>query len=60
MDYDHRPGEEKRRGVGMMMHYSKVAIETERAKCDLVCANCHRVRTHRGRDDGSFRIRAEV
>jgi hypothetical protein len=46
MDFDHRPGTVKVAGVGQMMweHIEKVKAEIE--KCDLVCANCHRIRTH--------------
>ena len=47
MDFDHRRDTKKVYNVGSMFahHYSKELIETEVAKCDLVCANCHRVRT---------------
>lgn len=45
MDFDHRPGEVKSFGVGVIRSYSWKRIEQEIAKCDLVCANCHRVRT---------------
>jgi len=49
MEFDHREGEEKcfniadmndRRGV------SKMRLIAELAKCDVVCANCHRERTY--------------
>jgi hypothetical protein len=50
LDFDHRPEEEK--GFNIGTHGSEKAtayhiekIEKEIAKCDLVCANCHRVRT---------------
>ena len=48
MDFDHREGEEKTAAVADLVRrsYSKEAILAEIAKCDLVCANCHRVRTH--------------
>jgi ribosomal protein L31 len=46
MDWDHRPGTEK------LFHVSDSfgtrnfeSIVDEIAKCDLVCSNCHRVRT---------------
>jgi hypothetical protein len=47
MDFDHREGTSKAFNVGSMFahHYSRDLIETEVAKCDLVCANCHRIRT---------------
>jgi hypothetical protein len=54
MDFDHRRGEVKANNVGSMVahHYARELIEAEIAKCDLVCANCHRVRT-RDRRTGS-------
>lgn len=47
MDFDHRPGEVKLRGVNELVgrNASEATIHTEIAKCDLVCANCHRIRT---------------
>ena len=46
MDFDHRPGEKKLSGVSQMSRLgSKKLILKEVAKCDLVCANCHRIRT---------------
>lgn len=49
MDYDHRPGEVKIKSVSRMVmeHRPWLLIEAEIAKCDLVCANCHRIRTSR-------------
>jgi len=54
MDFDHREGKEKSYNVASMFahHYSRELIEVEIAKCDLVCANCHRIRT-RDRRTGS-------
>lgn len=54
MDFDHRPGTDKKYNVGSMFahHYARELIEAEIAKCDLVCSNCHRVRT-RDRRRGS-------
>lgn len=46
MDFDHRDPPLKTRGVTNMLMYSKERILAEIAKCDLVCANCHRVRTY--------------
>ena len=47
MDFDHRDSASKLYNVGSMFsrHYSRELIESEIAKCDLVCANCHRIRT---------------
>jgi len=51
MDFDHRAGTEKKYNIGSMFahHYSRELIESELAKCDLVCANCHRIRTRERR-----------
>jgi len=46
MDFDHRPGEVKLDDISKLMQKaSNEALIAEMAKCDLVCANCHRVRT---------------
>lgn len=47
MDYDHRNPNEKYKEVGILVvgRYAKSLILQEMAKCDLVCANCHRIRT---------------
>lgn len=49
MDFDHRAPFEKRYTIGFMAskRMPKAAILEEIAKCDLVCSNCHRVRTYR-------------
>ncbi len=46
MDFDHVRGR-KRKNVSSMVRYnwSRELIEAEIAKCDLVCANCHRTLT---------------
>ena len=48
MDFDHRPGEAKRHDIAWMVSngQSVARIDEEIAKCDVVCANCHRDRTH--------------
>lgn len=49
MDLDHRPGSGKILNLAAMVsgrsRYSLDDIRAEIAKCDVVCANCHRVRT---------------
>jgi hypothetical protein len=47
LDFDHLQGHTKRFNVGSWRHaaLSIGAIEREIAKCELVCANCHRIRT---------------
>lgn len=58
MDFDHRPGEVKLFPIakGAELFYRKKTTSrmslllAEIAKCDIVCANCHRLRTYRQRD----------
>ena len=49
MDFDHRiGGEPKVSAVSAMVHVvGTEALLAEIAKCDVVCANCHRERTHK-------------
>lgn len=48
MDFDHLPQYEKLFAIGRTITYHKSfkALKEELAKCELVCANCHRIRTH--------------
>lgn len=50
MDFDHVRGK-KRRAVSNMGSCSLQQIDLEAAKCDLVCANCHRERSHKRQPD---------
>lgn len=45
MQWDHRPGTDKKFQLSRAHHRPDEEIEAELAKCDLVCANCHAVRT---------------
>ena len=45
MDFDHRPGEQKEFYLGRAKCISLEKRQEEIAKCDLVCACCHRTRT---------------
>jgi uncharacterized protein YcfJ len=47
MDFDHARGR-KLATVGAMVGqgYSMEALRREIAKCDVVCANCHKARTY--------------
>jgi len=46
MDFDHRDGTTKVQGVTRMVSRAGTdRILAEAAKCDIVCANCHRLRT---------------
>lgn len=44
MDFDHI-NEDKTAGVASMWSWGRQKVEAELAKCELVCANCHRERT---------------
>lgn len=48
MDFDHLPGSTKRKAVAELVNsadYSVKSIFDEINKCELVCSNCHRIRT---------------
>lgn len=45
MDLDHREPDKKYKGVASMMRFPTSLVIAEVAKCDVVCANCHRERT---------------
>lgn len=46
LDFDHLPGFQKlHRMASASGGLSRVVLEAEIAKCEVVCANCHRVRT---------------
>lgn len=53
MDFDHRDPTTKISKVSQLVYSgSSVLVLAEIAKCDLVCSNCHRIRTHtRSRHD---------
>lgn len=47
MDFDHVRGEKRVNLADMAKRsYSWASIREEIEKCDVVCANCHRQRTH--------------
>ena len=50
MDFDHVRGE-KLYNVGLMTAYAIRTIQAEIDKCDVVCSNCHRIRTY-ARNEG--------
>jgi hypothetical protein len=47
MDFDHRDGATKLFELNAVARKTVKDILSEIAKCDVVCANCHRKRTHR-------------
>lgn len=46
MDFDHRDPSQKEYMPSQLPRHSWAILRAEIAKCDIVCANCHRVRTH--------------
>lgn len=56
LDFDHRPGTKKVRDIKSGQQLGWTALQEEIAKCDVVCANCHRIRTYnRGREEKDAR-----
>ena len=51
MDFDHKIGTKKLANIAHMSvrNWSLKKIKEEIKKCDIVCANCHRIRTYGGR-----------
>lgn len=47
MDFDHVRGEKRSNIASMAWHVSTSVLIAEIAKCEIVCAVCHRVRTRR-------------
>lgn len=48
MDFDHVRGT-KKFTIGVLRQKKFAALRREVKKCDVVCANCHRERTHKRR-----------
>jgi hypothetical protein len=56
MHWDHLPGQKKKAALGVLVrHGSRKLVLEEIAKCELVCANCHAIRTFVGRDKAQLR-----
>jgi hypothetical protein len=52
-DFDHRNPDHKTKAISQRLHQWTIEqLLFEMNKCDLVCANCHRVRTHAQRKSG--------
>ncbi len=46
MDFDHRDGEEKLFNISAgALQRGRAAVRAEMKKCDVICSNCHRIRT---------------
>ena len=46
MDFDHVRGRKQKNVMELIPTLSKKKIDEEIAKCEIVCSNCHRYRTH--------------
>ncbi len=46
MDFDHVRGKKQSNVMELVSTLDKVKIDAEIAKCEIVCSNCHRIRTH--------------
>lgn len=46
MQFDHRPNEIKSFEISRARRHTREEVLAEIAKCDLVCANCHHIRTY--------------
>jgi len=46
LDFDHRDPSQKLRPVSGLLNSAWEVIQEEIDKCDVRCANCHRIRTH--------------
>lgn len=46
MDFDHLSDKEYELSSMIQSGYSLEKVKTEIAKCEIVCSNCHRQRTH--------------
>jgi hypothetical protein len=58
MDFDHKDDSDKLGNISQLVaHWSLARILVEIAKCDVVCANCHRIRTA---TRGGWSARADV
>jgi hypothetical protein len=52
MQWDHPPGVEKIADVAFLYRGSRARVLREIEKCELVCANCHAIRTFMRRQAG--------
>jgi hypothetical protein len=55
MDFDHLDRSQKVANVGVIITRGSWAkLKAEIAKCEVVCANCHRLRTQKQQQNGEF------
>lgn len=55
MHFDHRNPLTKTKSISQMRTHSTARIQEEIAKCDVVCANCHGIRTCNGIKTGKIK-----
>jgi len=60
MQWDHRPGSEKLGDLSNFRGHTREEVLSELAKCDLVCTNCHTIRTFARSGWGAGWIREEA
>ena len=61
MQWDHRPGEEKLGDISAAnWSWTRDEVLAEIAKCDLVCANCHAIRTFERNGWGANWLKEEL
>lgn len=53
LDFHHRSN--KDRSVSQMCQHSITKITNEIKKCDVLCANCHRIETHKERNTYKYK-----
>jgi hypothetical protein len=56
LEFDHIDRSTKKNTISRLVHttHSLESIKKEIAKCEVLCANCHRVRTHNEREEGKL------
>ena len=57
LELDHRVPALKARALALMYSYSPERIKEELDKCDVLCSNCHRIKTY---ETGQYGPRDEV
>jgi transposase len=60
LDFDHISGE-KTDGIARMVLWNTLEeIYEEISKCEVVCANCHRLRTHKRKGNDRYQVNTEI
>lgn len=54
MDFDHLDGKVLNVSQAVQHGWGRERLQSEIDKCELVCSNCHRTRTHNRRTHGSL------